>query len=793
MFIFHFLYLFQSMVSLHQQACPDYLDSTSAIYRDRVDFAFSNYGHGWLRIIHAQTGYYDEAAVYLASESDSILNNFKVPANVPPSPLWTSATLNWCSSNNAFRRSMCTAIKDKGSCNADWAFASVEVAESSFAIRTKATTPLVLAIEQVISCASALPKSVFGDPSIVPNVTTGKCNIRAVPVENAFFYIRNAGLQRKSEYSALWTSKLFATPPSPPVCNASAVFSSALKVKFPNYCQFTASSISGAKSNLIQYGPASVYVDASNWGNGSMIVSDATRCSSTGSSYQLEMVYATLVGWNADSTGRQYWIVRHHKGSNYGKQGFVWIYMDSINTCPLATSPNTVLKNAIWIAPCVVPTTVTRPPYNPCIFSLACPSNQVCGTDITGNKTCTNPCIVPNACPLNFKCSVEKRVVPGGVKLCTDPCGAGACPSNQVCNAVQGVKNCTNPCLSKDACPSDRVCAVVSGVKSCLDPCSSPTACSSGNVCAVVSGIKTCTNPCLLSNACDSNQICGVVSGKKLCSNPCLSPTACTTGKVCSVVSGVKTCTNPCSDLNACPSDRVCSVSLGAKVCADPCLSATACSAGKVCSVVSGLKLCTNPCSDSNACPSDRVCSVISGTKSCSDPCLSPNACPDNNVCTVNLGLKTCSDPCSELDACPSNNICLVNSGVKTCSNPCENSNTCAEGQICSVESGTQVCTDPIVGVELAAVTLSNDGFDIKSTTTSATNETFTVILSAVTLLVFALLAVIIYLYRRNKQIEADADLFYNNLSEFKHDPVRIDLPNKIVNVLSEHTQVVRV
>lgn len=118
-------------------------------------------------------------------------------------PSWPSSKpLNWCSTNNPYGKSMCTGIKDQGTCGACWAFSGETTAEMSYAINNGGLNPILMAVEQVATCATdAYSTHVCGGGD--PNA--------------ALFYALKTGLQPKSDYSDAWNTLAFTgNNPKPP-------------------------------------------------------------------------------------------------------------------------------------------------------------------------------------------------------------------------------------------------------------------------------------------------------------------------------------------------------------------------------------------------------------------------------------------------------------------------------------------------------------------------------------------------------------------------------------------------
>lgn len=186
-----------------------------------------------------------------------------------------------------------TAVKNQGNCGSCWAFSTTGALESNVAIGKK--TLYSFSEQQLVDCCGA------------KGFQCQACN-GAWP-EWAFNYINSAGIVLESEYA--YTAKLGscrATPTAKKFLNSAKPWS----------------MLSGAaiKESLVETGPVSICVDASNWSAYRSGV--FSNCGTTNLNHAV-----TLIGYQADGA----WIVRNSWGTTWGDQGH--IRLATGNTCGL--------------------------------------------------------------------------------------------------------------------------------------------------------------------------------------------------------------------------------------------------------------------------------------------------------------------------------------------------------------------------------------------------------------------------------------------------------------------------
>lgn len=81
--------------------------------------------------------------------------NYVQTENKPTVPFWPLLTpINWCSTNNPYRKSLCTEIKYQANCGACWAFATATLMEMAYVIGNNGLDPIEMAHQQIVSCAT---------------------------------------------------------------------------------------------------------------------------------------------------------------------------------------------------------------------------------------------------------------------------------------------------------------------------------------------------------------------------------------------------------------------------------------------------------------------------------------------------------------------------------------------------------------------------------------------------------------------------------------------------------------
>jgi len=198
-----------------------------------------------------------------------------------------------------------TPVKNQGGCGSCWAFGTTGAVESAWAITSGQL--LSLSEQQLVDCAGAF----------------GNMGCRGGLPSQAFEYIKSAGgIQRTADYPYTGRDGNCRADPS----------------KFAAKVTGEVNITEGAESELFDaitnVGPVAiafqVVSDFQSYRGG---VYDSTRCKKG----PMDVNHAVLtVGYNTDSTGKQYWIVKNSWGTSFGLQGYFYMIRNK-NMCGIAT------------------------------------------------------------------------------------------------------------------------------------------------------------------------------------------------------------------------------------------------------------------------------------------------------------------------------------------------------------------------------------------------------------------------------------------------------------------------
>jgi len=191
-----------------------------------------------------------------------------------------------------------TPVKNQGGCGSCWAFATTETLESHAAKTTSPPTLVVLAPQQLVSCAPN-PKHCGG---------TGGCE--GSIAEIAFDYIASNGGQTKEQlmpYLARDSTCTYDKTRTPPAATVSGY------VKLPE------NNYTALMNAIATIGPIAVSVEADTWSSYGHGILPPTGCNF----HNTDIDHAVqLVGYGTDA-GKDYWIIRNSWGSFWGEKGFI--------------------------------------------------------------------------------------------------------------------------------------------------------------------------------------------------------------------------------------------------------------------------------------------------------------------------------------------------------------------------------------------------------------------------------------------------------------------------------------
>jgi len=209
-----------------------------------------------------------------------------------------------------------TAVKDQGQCGSCWAFSATEEIESMWILANN--TAIELAPQQIVSCDTT-------DFGCGGGWTT-----------DAFNYVQTAGgLEDNSDYP--YTSGASGDSGT---CQVNTK-DFAVKLASSPFSYATPPCTSGSgcttqdegtmQNNCAATGPVSVCVNAASWQD----YSGGVLTDNCPPDYDDLDHCVQVVGYNADSTGQQYWIVRNSWNTGWGDQGYIYIAIGS-NLCGIA-------------------------------------------------------------------------------------------------------------------------------------------------------------------------------------------------------------------------------------------------------------------------------------------------------------------------------------------------------------------------------------------------------------------------------------------------------------------------
>jgi len=233
-------------------------------------------------------------------------------AKVRRSPILVRATsVDWRT------KGAVTPVKDQGQCGSCWAFSATEEIESMYILANN--TAIELAPQQIVSCDTT-------DYGCGGGWTTDAFNYVATAggIEPDSDYPYTSGASGDSgtcsvntqDFAVKLNSKSafsYATPP----CTSGSTCTNQDEGTMQNNCAAT--------------GPVSVCVNAATWQD----YSGGVLTSNCPSDYNDLDHCVQVVGFNTDSTGQKYWIVRNSWNTSWGDQGYIYIAIGS-NLCGIA-------------------------------------------------------------------------------------------------------------------------------------------------------------------------------------------------------------------------------------------------------------------------------------------------------------------------------------------------------------------------------------------------------------------------------------------------------------------------
>jgi len=231
--------------------------------------------------------------------------SYNVP-HVARSPSALPTTVDWRQKN------VVTAPKDQAQCGSCWSFATAEVLESAWAIKTGVLP--TLSEQQILDCTPN-PDQCGG---------TGGCEGGTAELAYARI-IELGGLTSEALYpyvSGAGRDYTCKNPIPAPVA------------KVTNYTKLPENQYDPLLSAVATVGPIAVSVDAASWGRYSSGVFDG--CNKANPDIDHAVV---LVGYGTDPQLGDYWLVRNSWGATWGEKGYIRLKRSATVECGIDKTP----------------------------------------------------------------------------------------------------------------------------------------------------------------------------------------------------------------------------------------------------------------------------------------------------------------------------------------------------------------------------------------------------------------------------------------------------------------------
>jgi cathepsin F len=215
---------------------------------------------------------------------------------LPGGPIEAPQTFDWRTTN------MVTPVKNQEQCGSCWAFSTVENVESMYCIKNNldCTSFAPLSVQEIVDC----------------DTTDAGCN-GGEPYNAYQFIIQEGGLEDDSDYP--YTAQ-------DGTCNFQA---SLVKVTISSWQYATQNSDEPTmQTNLVNWGPLSICVDAEPWQDYTGGIMMASDCGS-------DIDHCVqLVGYDMTQS-TPFWIVRNSWGTDWGENGYIRLQYGQ-DTCACA-------------------------------------------------------------------------------------------------------------------------------------------------------------------------------------------------------------------------------------------------------------------------------------------------------------------------------------------------------------------------------------------------------------------------------------------------------------------------
>jgi len=243
----------------------------------------------------------------LAKPSTAKRSLYSVPHQTISKPTALPATVDWR------EKGIVTPPKDQASCGSCWSFATAEVLESHWAIKTGNLS--VLSEQQILDCTPN-PQHCGGD---------GGC--QGGTAELAYAQI--------AELGGLTTEALY-----PYVSGGGRDYTCKKPLPKPvatvtNYTKLPENEYQPLLDAVANIGPIAISVDAATWGRYASGVFDGCNQKSPDIDHAV-----VLVGYGTDEKLGDYWLVRNSWGASWGEKGYIRLKRSATVQCGTDPTPS---------------------------------------------------------------------------------------------------------------------------------------------------------------------------------------------------------------------------------------------------------------------------------------------------------------------------------------------------------------------------------------------------------------------------------------------------------------------